>query len=169
MPQKRRYCLPCEYTSSSSTIWLIASINNYCQHTCNVFNLYLLKELLLVVVVTGWFLSGMVETERSYANCQNFLPQSRRYHSGEMNYETLSPPLRWFPSWFSEALRYESYAKYIYNILLYFVNGSLLQSHDGEMLAVASSYTFEEGEKDHPPDQIYLVSTHNYDFKPKLK
>ncbi|KAK5583739.1 hypothetical protein RB653_005337 [Dictyostelium firmibasis] len=27
---------------------------------------------------------------------------------------------------------------------------------DGNILAVASSYTFEEGEKDHPPDQIFI-------------
>jgi WD40 repeat protein len=33
---------------------------------------------------------------------------------------------------------------------------SLDFNHDGTMLAVASSYTFEEGEKDHPSDQVCL-------------
>jgi cell cycle arrest protein BUB3 len=35
---------------------------------------------------------------------------------------------------------------------------------DGEYMAVASSYTFEEGEKDHPPDAIYIQSVAPIDF-----
>eukprot|EP01133_Synstelium_polycarpum_P014499 gene14499-17113_t len=33
---------------------------------------------------------------------------------------------------------------------------SLAFSSDGSQLAIASSYTYEEGEKDHPEDQIYI-------------
>eukprot|EP00038_Savillea_parva_P018005 m.22144 g.22144 ORF g.22144 m.22144 type:complete len:331 (+) comp3959_c0_seq1:54-1046(+) len=32
-------------------------------------------------------------------------------------------------------------------------------NHDGSLLAIASSYTFEEGEKDHPADAIYIRRT----------
>jgi len=40
-------------------------------------------------------------------------------------------------------------------------------NHDGTMLAVAASYTFEEGEKDHPADQIYIRMLSDTDVKPK--
>jgi len=40
-------------------------------------------------------------------------------------------------------------------------------NHDGSLLAVASSYTFEEGEKDHPPDQIFVRAIIDSDVKPK--
>lgn len=44
---------------------------------------------------------------------------------------------------------------------------SLSFNHDGTLLAVASSYTFEEGEKDHPPDQIFIHSVADAEVKPK--
>lgn len=40
-------------------------------------------------------------------------------------------------------------------------------NHDGTLLAVASSYTFEEGEKDHPPDQIFIHQVADAEVKPK--
>jgi cell cycle arrest protein BUB3 len=40
-------------------------------------------------------------------------------------------------------------------------------NHDGSLLAVAASYTFEEGEKDHPPDQVYVRAISDADVKPK--
>ncbi|KAL3894210.1 MAG: hypothetical protein SGCHY_005411, partial [Lobulomycetales sp.] len=39
----------------------------------------------------------------------------------------------------------------------------------GELLAVASSYTFEEGEKDHPPDSIYVREMTHAETAPKVK
>ena len=44
---------------------------------------------------------------------------------------------------------------------------SLSFNHDGTMLAVAASYTFEEGEKDHPPDQLYIRMISDSDVRPK--
>uniref|UniRef100_A0A7S2HTA8 Anaphase-promoting complex subunit 4 WD40 domain-containing protein n=1 Tax=Octactis speculum TaxID=3111310 RepID=A0A7S2HTA8_9STRA len=44
---------------------------------------------------------------------------------------------------------------------------SLSFNRDGTMLAVASSYTFEEGEKDHPPDQLFIRHISDADVKPK--
>lgn len=44
---------------------------------------------------------------------------------------------------------------------------SLSFNHDGSMLAVAASYTFEEGEKDHPPDQVYIRMIADTDVRPK--
>jgi len=46
---------------------------------------------------------------------------------------------------------------------------SLAFSHDGRMLAVASSYTFEEGEKDHAPDSVYIRYIGENEFRPKQK
>jgi len=40
-------------------------------------------------------------------------------------------------------------------------------NHDGTLLAVAASYTFEEGEKDHPADQIYIRAIGDSDVRPK--
>lgn len=40
-------------------------------------------------------------------------------------------------------------------------------NHNGTLLAVAASYTFEEGEKDHPADQIYIRAVSEADVKPK--
>ena len=36
---------------------------------------------------------------------------------------------------------------------------SLAFNHNGEYLAIASSYTYEEGEKDHPADAIFIHVT----------
>ncbi|KAK3822950.1 MAG: mitotic checkpoint protein BUB3-like protein [Benniella sp.] len=44
---------------------------------------------------------------------------------------------------------------------------SLSWSCDGKTLAIASSYTFEEGEKDHPQDQVFLRSISDQEAKPK--
>jgi len=44
---------------------------------------------------------------------------------------------------------------------------SLSFSHDGRMLAVASSYTFEEGEKDHAPDSVFIRWLGENDCRPK--
>jgi len=40
-------------------------------------------------------------------------------------------------------------------------------NHDGSELAIASSYTFEEGERDHPRDEIYIRSILDQESKPK--
>ena len=40
---------------------------------------------------------------------------------------------------------------------------------DGSELAIASSYTFEEGEREHPRDEIYIREILNYEVKPKSK
>jgi hypothetical protein len=43
-------------------------------------------------------------------------------------------------------------------------------SHDGTVLAVASSYTFEEGNKDFPPeDNVFLRKINDLEAKPRLK
>jgi len=42
-------------------------------------------------------------------------------------------------------------------------------SHDGARLAIAASYTFEEGEKDHPPDAIFVRSMADHEVRPKLR
>jgi len=44
---------------------------------------------------------------------------------------------------------------------------ALAFNHDGSELAIASSYTFEEGEKDHPRDEIYIRSMLDSECKPK--
>jgi len=46
---------------------------------------------------------------------------------------------------------------------------SLSFSEDGSMLAVASSYTYEEGEKDHPSDQIYIHKVLDHEVRPKSR
>ncbi|KAJ3041908.1 mitotic spindle checkpoint protein Bub3 [Rhizophlyctis rosea] len=45
---------------------------------------------------------------------------------------------------------------------------SLSFNSDGNLLAVAASYTFEEGEKDHPPDSIFIKPMVEADTKPKV-
>ncbi|KAJ0077616.1 hypothetical protein Patl1_35359 [Pistacia atlantica] len=42
-------------------------------------------------------------------------------------------------------------------------------SRDGRLLAVASSYTFEEGDKPHEPDAIFVRSVNEIEVKPKPK
>jgi len=46
---------------------------------------------------------------------------------------------------------------------------SLSFNHDGSVLAIASSYTFEEGEKDHPDDQIFIHTVNDSEVKPKAR
>ena len=38
---------------------------------------------------------------------------------------------------------------------------------EGAQLAVASSYTYESGEKDHPPDSIYIRAVNDAEVRPK--
>lgn len=42
-------------------------------------------------------------------------------------------------------------------------------SRDGKLLAIASSYTYEEGEKLHEPDSIFVRSVNEVEVKPKPK
>ncbi|KAK2664892.1 hypothetical protein Ddye_003466 [Dipteronia dyeriana] len=42
-------------------------------------------------------------------------------------------------------------------------------SRDGRLLAVASSYTFEEGDKPHEPDAIFIRGVNEIEVKPKPK
>jgi len=42
-------------------------------------------------------------------------------------------------------------------------------SSTGDQLAIAVSYTFEEGEKDHPPDSIYIRSVSEAEVRPKTR
>lgn len=44
---------------------------------------------------------------------------------------------------------------------------ALAYNHDGSELAIASSYTFEEGEKDHPKDEILIRPMLDLECKPK--
>ncbi|KAG0048703.1 mitotic spindle checkpoint protein Bub3 [Gryganskiella cystojenkinii] len=44
---------------------------------------------------------------------------------------------------------------------------ALSWSCDGKTLAVASSYTFDEGDKDHAPDQVFLRSISDQEARPK--
>jgi cell cycle arrest protein BUB3 len=37
------------------------------------------------------------------------------------------------------------------------------------LLAIASSYTFEEGEKDHPKDSIFIRAPSDSEVRPKTK
>ncbi|KYR02164.1 WD40 repeat-containing protein [Tieghemostelium lacteum] len=46
---------------------------------------------------------------------------------------------------------------------------SMSFNSDGNLLAVASSYTYEEGEKDHPPDQIFIHNINESKIKPFTK
>jgi cell cycle arrest protein BUB3 len=46
---------------------------------------------------------------------------------------------------------------------------ALAFSHDGSTLAIASSYTYEEGEKEHPEDNIYLKPLDDAEIRPRTK
>ncbi|KAL1060805.1 hypothetical protein V6Z11_1Z068300 [Gossypium hirsutum] len=59
--------------------------------------------------------------------------------------------------------RLYQYSKYPTSI------AALSFSRDGRLLAVASSYTFEEGEKPHEPDAIFVRSVNEIEVKPKPK
>ncbi|GMN37872.1 hypothetical protein TIFTF001_007174 [Ficus carica] len=59
--------------------------------------------------------------------------------------------------------RLYQYSKYPTSI------AALSFSRDGRLLAVASSYTFEEGEKSHEPDAIFVRGINEIEVKPKPK
>ncbi|KAJ8424135.1 hypothetical protein Cgig2_005505 [Carnegiea gigantea] len=59
--------------------------------------------------------------------------------------------------------RLYQYAKYPTSI------AALSFSRDGRLLAVASSYTYEEGDKPHDPDAIFVRSVNEVEVKPKPK
>lgn len=40
-------------------------------------------------------------------------------------------------------------------------------NHDGSELAIASSYTFEEGEREHPRDEIFIRKVMDEEIRPK--
>ena len=42
-------------------------------------------------------------------------------------------------------------------------------NYDGSELAIASSYTFEEGEREHPKDEIYVRKMLDSECAPKAK
>jgi len=44
---------------------------------------------------------------------------------------------------------------------------SLSFNSRGSLLAIAASYTFEEGEKDHPPDAVYVRTINDHEVRPK--
>lgn len=44
---------------------------------------------------------------------------------------------------------------------------SIAFNSDGTQIAMASSYTFEEGERDHPRDEIYVRDILESEVKPK--
>jgi len=46
---------------------------------------------------------------------------------------------------------------------------ALAFNHDGSELAIASSYTFEEGEREHPMDEIYVRKMLDTECMPKKK
>lgn len=45
---------------------------------------------------------------------------------------------------------------------------SLAFSHDGLKLAIASSYVFDEGERDHAPDAIFIKTINDQDVAPRV-
>ncbi|KAG6762609.1 hypothetical protein POTOM_033122 [Populus tomentosa] len=59
--------------------------------------------------------------------------------------------------------RLYQYSKYPSSI------AALSFSRDGSLLAVASSYTYEEGDKPHEPDAIFVRSVNEIEVKPKSK
>ncbi|KAK6159213.1 hypothetical protein DH2020_006527 [Rehmannia glutinosa] len=59
--------------------------------------------------------------------------------------------------------RLYQYAKYPTSV------AALSFSRDGRLLAVASSYTYEEGDKPHEPDAIFVRSVNEVEVKPKPK
>jgi cell cycle arrest protein BUB3 len=48
-------------------------------------------------------------------------------------------------------------------------NIALAFHQDGTELAIASSYTFEEGEREHPKDEIYVRTMLDSECRPKSK
>ncbi|GAA0166945.1 RNA metabolism protein [Lithospermum erythrorhizon] len=64
---------------------------------------------------------------------------------------------------FATKKRLYQYAKYPTSI------AALSFSRDGRLLAVASSYTYEDGDKAREPDAIYIRSINEVEVKPKPK
>ncbi|KAJ2747621.1 mitotic spindle checkpoint protein Bub3 [Coemansia sp. BCRC 34301] len=64
----------------------------------------------------------------------------------------------WDPDNKKRLKQYQGYAASI---------SSLSFNATGSVLAVASSYTYEEGEKDHPPDAIWIKPMSEFETKPK--
>ena len=54
-------------------------------------------------------------------------------------------------------------------IIHYILYCILYYSYDGSILAIASSYTYEEGDKSHPEDNIYLRYVQDVDVRPRPK
>lgn len=46
---------------------------------------------------------------------------------------------------------------------------ALAFNHDGSQLAVAASYTYELGEKEHPADAIYVRQVQESEVRPKSR
>jgi cell cycle arrest protein BUB3 len=46
---------------------------------------------------------------------------------------------------------------------------ALAFNFDGSEIAIASSYTYEEGEREHPKDEIYIRSLLKSECTPKIK
>lgn len=46
---------------------------------------------------------------------------------------------------------------------------ALAFNHDGTQIAMASSYTFEEGDRDHPRDEILVRDVLEGEVRPKTK
>ena len=46
---------------------------------------------------------------------------------------------------------------------------SLAFNHDGSLLAIASSYTFEQGDVEHPPDEIFIHAVEPSEVRPKQR
>jgi cell cycle arrest protein BUB3 len=44
---------------------------------------------------------------------------------------------------------------------------ALAFNEDGSQLAIASSYTFEDGEREHPRDEIYVRAMQEHECRPK--
>jgi len=42
-------------------------------------------------------------------------------------------------------------------------------NNDGTQIAIASSYTYEEGERDHPREEIYVRDVLESEVRPKAK
>ncbi|KAJ1994372.1 mitotic spindle checkpoint protein Bub3 [Coemansia spiralis] len=66
----------------------------------------------------------------------------------------------WDPEHKKRLKQYQGYASSV---------ASLDLNASGSILAVASSYTYDEGEKNHPPDSIWIRSISENEAKPKSK
>lgn len=71
----------------------------------------------------------------------------------------------------SLAFRYESGGSMLVSVITHFACFTYhVRSRDGGLLAIASSYTFEEGEKQNPPDDnVVLRRVNDAEVKPRPK